>query len=959
MTEATAAVLEQIEWPPGPGQDLEERRTRRSRWERHAIVRTLPVTKTSAQSAPRFVDAASASPAAHLLGGKAARLAELGKSGLPVPPWFCVTTEVYRELTAAMRADIDAALAGLNIDDRPGVARASARLAERVRSAVMGAADRQALLDSWDALFAADARVAVRSSVVGEDSANASFAGQMDTYLHVTREQLVERVLDCFASAFSERALAYRLVRGQTDLSVDAAVLVQLMVDSRSAGVLFTANPTTGVRGEVVISAGLGLGEGVVSGIVDTDTYYLDLRDGKVAHADVVAKPTRVAFDSARGAGTRIEDVPAAEAARAALGADELGVLCTLARKIDGDASGAPQDIEWAVDQRGKVHILQARPITTLGRGRESIFDNANIVESYPGLILPLTFSFARKGYEIIFRENSILLGCTEEFLRPYSWIYENMVGLVDGRLYYNILNWYAFFQVIPGFDWILPAWEKALGLKRLARPAPRSGAKQLTLLYFRARIIVNGILNGLLMDSRIRGFFREFQDAQRSFAARRLEEMSAHELIDLTEEQHLRLSTRYAISPLNDSWAQQMHELVGKLIARWRLGDPINLRNELLCGEEGMESVAPVRSIVALAETIRADETLRRLFASDTPPLQVWQELQRAPQHARLRAQLDEHLRMYGDRMLQELKLDTLTFEDDPSFVVVMLRNYLAGGQDNAGMRARELEQRARAETQVRKCLWWRPLRRTLFGWALRRLRHSVRDRENLRFARSRAVGMTRRIYRELGRQLAKAGLIADARDIHYLTTEEVADLVRGQSVIRDAREVVALRMRDYEVFATRRPDPRVTTYGIVYANEFSSPEASQGSGPTGVLRGTGCSPGSVTAVAKVVQDPRSDLEVRGEILVAPSTDPGWVFLMVAAAGLVAERGSLLSHTAIIGRELGIPTVVGVKDATRLIRSGQRIVLDGVKGTVEVLPEPGAAAPPADVVAADQSVRP
>jgi pyruvate,water dikinase len=902
----------------------------------------------------RFVDSVGARPDGALLGGKAARLAELGAAGLPVPPWFCVTTRVYADVVAGLRGRIESLLAPLAIDDRAAVRAASQELRELVRGAALPAADRAELVARFDAVFAAGARVAVRSSVVGEDSAVDSFAGQMDTYLHVTRDQVIERVLDCFASAYSERALAYRLLRRRDGASVEvsAAVLVQLMVESRASGVLFTANPTTGQAGEVVVSAGLGLGEGIVAGLVETDTIFMDLASGAVQHETVVEKRSRIVFDAAAGAGTKLESIGAAEGDAACLSPAQLGALCELARKVQAQAGATPQDLEWAFDARGTLYLLQARPITTLGRGRESIFDNSNIVESYPGLVLPLTFSFARAGYEHIFRENARLLGAPEYLVEQHFHVYQSLVGLLDGRAYYNILSWYQLFQLVPGFEWALPAWEKALGLTRLVRPRRYSRRERMALLPARVRVYSAITTLFFRLERRIADFFATLAALQADVARRPLAELTSHDLVELADRLMRRVMPAYAISPLNDSFGQQLHAALGAMIEKWQLGDPVALRNDLLCGESGMESVAPVRSILAITDAIRARPALRQVLDGGASPAEVWRALQADPG---VRPLLDEHLALYGDRTVHELKLETVTLEEDPTFLVIMLRNYLAGGQANVEMEQREHEIRARGEAQARKALGFRPGRRWLFGYALRRLRAAVRDRENLRFARSRVVGMARRIYRELGRRLAEDKLLAEPRDVFWLGMDEVAAAVRGQSLTRDLAGLVALRKREYEGFAKARPGARITTYGIVGApsNSFAGDVATGGEGTAGagVLRGTGCGSGRVEARAKVILDPQSNLDVRGEILIAPSTDPGWVFLMVAAAGLVAEKGSLLSHTAIIGRELGIPTVVGVKDATRLVADGARVRLDGHAGTLEILG--------ADDAAADQSARP
>ncbi|MBI4508343.1 MAG: hypothetical protein HY698_01825 [Deltaproteobacteria bacterium] len=889
----------------------------------------------------RFLDGAGSDIVpARLLGGKAANLLALTREGFPVPAWFCVTTKVFKDLWAPIADELERVMRDLDVGNRAAIRDASTRLQERIRASGLASADREALMAHFDAAsFPAGALVAVRSSVVGEDSAKDSFAGQMDTYLYVTRETLLARVVDCFASAFSERALLYRRLRGLETQPIEAAVVVQQMVDSRVSGILFTANPTSGDTTEAVVSAGLGLGEGIVGGLVESDTYFLDLESGRLRDRKVVEKRSRVVVDPTRGSGTCVAEVSKEEGNRPALDEEQLHALLALGRKVQA-LRGVPQDIEWAFDSSARPYLLQARPITTLGRERESIFDNANVVESYPGLSSPLTFTFARKGYEITFREFSRSFGVPERLLEEAESVHANLVGLVDGRIYYNILNWYRFAGLVPGFEWSLEAWEKALGLKhRYVRPVRRSLWEKLRVAPLVGRVAWRMLAHFVRLDRNVERFQEDFGQVLADFQKLDLAALEAHALLDLYERISRSLLAPYAISVINDSYTQQLHELLGKLVARFNLGDPAALRNDLLCGERGLESVEPVRSVLALTARIRQDEPLRALFGSEVDDATAWRRVREEPSFQEFSAELDEHIRRYGDRTLHELKLETPTLEENPGFLIAMLRNYLRGGQAIELMERREDAIRERAEKEVAGKLSRRPLRRWLFGWVLRRLRAGVKHRENLRLARSRGFGMVKRIFRQLGRILAAGRLLDSPGDVFWLAVDEVFGVVRGHAVTRDLKALVALRKREYASFAERRPAPRITTLGVV-ALANCEPAVPEHADDAVLLRGLGCSPGVAKAPAKVIFDPSCDLTINGEILVAPMTDPGWVYLMVASGGIVSEKGSLLSHTAIIGRELGIPTVVGAKDATRRIRSGQSVEIDGQAGTVRLLPE-------------------
>jgi pyruvate,water dikinase len=864
------------------------------------------------------------------LGGKASALAALGRLGVPVPEWFCIPAATFAETHAAARDVVAHAPVGRDRAARQRLRTEAEDARARVREAALGAAHRAQVLAAFDRSFPGDARVAVRSSAVGEDSSRDSFAGQLDTYLYVSRRDLLARVADCVASAYTERAIAYRHRRGLGGSPVRVAVLVQRMVDSRASGVLFTANPTTCDRTEAVISAGLGLGEGIVAGRVETDTLLLSLEDGRERERSIGEKRSRVVFDG--DGGTRLEEVAGAEVTAPAISDDEARRLLEVARRIQAHF-GAPQDIEWAIDVKGAIHILQARPITTLER--ETIFDSANIVESFPGLTSPLTFSFIRRSYEEAFREAQRRTGVPEATLEANRHVHANLVGLIEGRVYYNILHWYRLFTWVPGFEGLLPAWEKSLGIDRRFAPRTRAPATLSTRIG-QARVIESNVRRFLTLQRGVDAYVAGLAEVQGDIARRDLEALEGHELIELLEASSRRLLRPYAISVLNDLYAQQLYETLAKLISAYALGDPTTLRNELLCGEQGMESVAPVRALVGIARRVRETPALLRAFA-EHDDAEIARRLRHDEALAQLRLALDDHLREYGDRALEELKLETPSLRERPEFLVAMIRNYVRGKQDVGAMERHEAGIRARAEARVASSLEGEPVRRKLFDLVLRASRRTVKNRENLRLARSRAYGVVRSIYRAIARAFVAKRLLDGAADLFFLTAEEVEGAIRGSSATRDLRALVGLRRAEYAEFAKSRPASRLNLQGLVHGAKVEQEDAV--AAPTdAILRGIACSPGRRIAPAKVVLDPDREGDLDGEILVAPMTDPAWAYLMVAAGGLVAERGSILSHTAIIGRELGIPTVVGVPGATQLISTGEMIEIDGTAGTVRVV---------------------
>lgn len=865
------------------------------------------------------------------LGGKAAGLAALGGLGLRVPPWVAVTAAACDAVLARAAREVAAGLAEAEAapPERAALEAAAARVAAAIRAAGLAPAELVALGEALDRVLPGDARLAVRSSAVGEDGGADSFAGQLRSFLAVPRADVPARVLDALASAFGARALLYRRARGLPLRGIRTAVVVQRLVDARSAGVLFTADPATGDAGTAVVAAGLGLGEAVVTGDADADTIHADLATGAVRRRAVADKRTRVA--AAPSGGTRAVPVEPGEASRPAISDAEVRALVAIGRLV-AEAAGAPQDLEWAIDAQGEIHVLQARPVTALAAAREHVFDNANIVESYPGLTSPLTFSFVRPAYEATFLAAARALGVPDEVLERERAVFAHLVALLDGRVYYDLLGWYRLYQLVPGFEGLLPAFEKALGLPRRAVPPapPARGLARLRRLAIQARVAARLVLRFLGLPRATAAFLARLEAERAAHRGLAAGARDAHALLEDVEHLARRLNAPYAVTALNDLFTFQLHALLERLVARWDLGEPGPVRDALLSGIRGVESLEPARSLGALAAIVRAAPPLAELLASPRSDADVWAALADDPAAAPLRAALDAHLARFGDRMLEELKLETTPLAEDRPRVVAMLRNALAADLARPGP-GRALA--AGAERAARARLAGHPLRRALFRLVLARCRDGLRRREALRLARARAMGLVRADFRALGGHLARAGLLDGPRDVFWLTVDEVSGAVRGHAVDRDLRALVARRRDAWDAAAARAAPPRVATRGIVLARPAGEPPA-RGEA-AGTLTGTGCCPGIARGPARIVVDPAGDLAIRGHVLVAPTTDPGFVFLMISAAALVAERGNPLSHTAIVGRELGLPTVVGVRDATRLLADGEQVEVDGGAGTV------------------------
>jgi phosphohistidine swiveling domain-containing protein len=875
------------------------------------------------------------SPFAGCIGHKAANLAWLATHGYRVPPFFVLTSQLCARLLAPAQAEVDALLDELDTDDPASLRRCSAAIRARV-TAVSIPEDIGAALAPHITGLGITTRLAVRSSVSGEDSARNSFAGQMDTALNVGPDDVPPAVLRCLSSAYSERALFYRAHRGLLGEEVAAAVIVQVMADSAVSGVVFSCNPQSGSTSEAVVSAGLGLGEGVVSATVDCDTFFVDVRSRSINARVVNPKSGRVV--ALTGGGTTLKD--GAPRTDPALPDERVLELAAIAVRL-AEALSGPQDVEWTLDRDGVIHVLQTRPVTAIG-AKETVFDNVNVVESYPGLTSPLTFTFVQRAYSEVFRTCHRNFGATRKTVTANGVsVYPYLLASIHGRMYYNITNWYNLFLQIPGMDFAIAGWEAALGIEnRYKRPQPRGRPARLRRYLLLARAAAILLYGWLRLPRRLKAFFRGLREAKSSLDQlvsqdNPAHQRDAHALVAWLERHMDELARAYSAQIFNDFVAQQLFGVVEILLQRSGVENAPALRNELFCGESGVQSVDPVRSALELTDAARCDPRLRVLILSDAPDGEVWAAIAGDRRFAEFHARCREHIAAYGDRTINELKLETDTMDAQPAQLVAMVRNYLRTNRRISEMEAREQEIRRCAEHTVMAAVNRSLPRRVLFAFALRQARETVKQRENMRLGRSRCFGLAKRVYRALGAEFHDAGVLDDPRDIFFLTYQEVTAITRGTFVDADPRQVVAHRKRDHERWLGEPLDSRIVTSGIAMAHEHEPGFAEHQHGD--VLTGVGCAPGQVRAPALVLTDPAADTTINGEILVATTTDPGWVFLMVAAAGLVSEKGSILSHTAIIGRELGIPTVVGVAGATRRVHDGDVVAIDGRQGTVTI----------------------
>jgi len=866
-----------------------------------------------------------------LMGGKAGALAALARADLPIPPWFVVTSgacpavlqdEVARAIEDADHNCLHDALERLVPGDGlcSEIAAALARLCPNSEA------------------------VAVRSSARDEDGSEHSFAGQLDTFLFVPPAEVPDKVAAVWRSGFNDRVLAYRREKGLSLRPPLPAVLVQRMVLADTAGVAFSADPVSGQRGIAVVSGIYGMGTALVSGECDADTWRVD-RGGRIIDEQVADKVMAHRAAPENPEGVCGEAVTAELSNRPCLSSAQVLAVAALARRA-ARYFGRPQDIEWAMEN-DELYLLQSRPITSLAAlpdpdGGLNIWDNSNIAESYGGITTPLTFSFARHIYEEVYRQFCRIMAVPNAALRANERIFPRMLGMVRGRIYYNLLNWYRLLALLPGFSTNRRFMEQMMGVKEGIPDAILEGSvATYRVAPWRDRLNLVGSLIGLVHNLRglktsIPRFYERLNRAlsppDPPLDGQRPDELTAHYRMLETQ-----LLTRWDAPLVNDFFAMVFYGLLRKLTSSWCNDTQETLQNDLLSGEGGMISAEPARRVRELAEIAAGNTDLTELLANGDAA-----SIDRAvAAHAQLGPLYSDYLEKFGDRCLDELKLESATLHDDPRplqrSIGEFARRISSGG---AGQPLDEAAIRRAAEERVDAALAGSPLKRMLFAWVLGQARARVRDRENLRFERTRLFGRVRRVFVELGKRFHADGILADPRDIFWLEKDEIFGFVEGTASSTDLRGLAALRCAEFDGWHRMEPPAdRFDTHGMVNHAQACRSTVAAAEAPRGdTLKGIGCCPGVVRGTVRVITDPRGAVILQGEILVAERTDPGWIMLFPACSGLLVERGSLLSHSAIVAREMGIPAVVSISGITTWLKTGDQVEMDGATGLIRKL---------------------
>ncbi|MDQ0729676.1 PEP/pyruvate-binding domain-containing protein [Arthrobacter sp. B1I2] len=892
-----------------------------------------------------------------LAGGKAANLGELLSAGLPVPEGFCLTTAAYRQVVGAGDsllpglAEVYAILGDPTGRESPDVA----GLAGTARAAILAAplpGDVSEAVEQAYRALGPDVPVAVRSSATAEDLPFASFAGQQDTYLNVIGvPALLAAVRNCWASLWTDRATAYRASLGIDPAGVALAVVVQRMVDADTAGVMFTANTVTGRRRQIVIDASPGLGEAVVSGAVNPDHFVVDALTGRILERELGDKGVEVR--TLPGGGTQTRRSTAA-GGTACLTDKQVAGLARLGQLAEGHF-GAPQDTEWAIDRSGALWLTQSRPITTLypvpesngaaGRvppGRSA----AGGTRAYlcfslaQGLTRPLT-PMGLAAVRLIASSVATAAG----FPVPDPRRGPSPYAEAGQRIYIDFttpIRSSVGRRLVPRVFDIMEA-RTATVMRQLfddpafsvTRRTPFGLLRHVVPVAARAKVPAT-VLRALL---RPRAALRRLDRFTREFEASLAPGSGAGALARLDHAEFLLGSRLFpivpAILPL-PALGFAMLGVAGKLLG----GNGWGELQPVIRGLPNNVTTEMDLELWHLAQEIRDDAESRTALMTNNPSV-LAEAFQAGQLPARLDAGLARFLDRYGRRAVGEIDVGLPRWSEEPAHILGILANYLRLEDPDLAPDVQFSKAAEEAEAQVDRLVARAAARGRIRGRLVRAALHRARLfaglRELPKYQLVVGLGEVRRQLLLVGRELEQSGTIERQDDMFFLDFAEARQAVSGNvadngAPVTNLRALVAARRQEYAQELRRRHIPRVLL------SDGAEPEAVRtavGISGDGTLTGSPASAGTVTAAARVILDPEGARLEPGEILVAPSTDPGWTPLFLTAGGLVMEMGGANSHGAVVAREYGIPAVVGVADATRLIATGQNITVDGGAGTV------------------------
>lgn len=858
------------------------------------------------------------------VGNKALNLSLLQAEGFQVPYGFVVTTEAYERFIVDnnFKEKISDLLKATKFDYKKNVVFTS----KNIQGLILSGGIDKSIVKEIEKILSKNKKIelwAVRSSALAEDLAEASFAGQQDSFLNIKTKDVIEHIKLCWASYWNERAISYRQNSNINHLECGMAVVVQSMVNANAAGVMFTADPITADKEKIVIESSWGLGESIVSGIVSPDRFTLEKKSKEIIERKISNKTKGIYFS---GKGSVSSEIENSKKLVPSLTDEEIIYLSNLGQRIESYFK-APQDIEWAISKK-EIFILQSRGITTIEKD-QTLWTRGYSDEYWADVTSPLFFSLLGEDLsKYVFKEGAKIMGYKE--LRD-----KDLLRLHKGHVYFNAQALEDVFTYNP----------KIGRTKELLNYFPKNDQER----------IANAdakLFKRILAEIRIAildpdGKISTTDGAYLKWASDYLAYIKEFDKIDLQRltyedlhEEFVKLREKFLKHHRLIRYGMVTHSIGSNLILkRWLtdwLGDKSGvLYSKLITGLPDNKTIVTNIAITKLAKEAKKDKRVRDLI-NGLPSSEFLDRLNKDEELKEFSYKFNEFMYDYGHRS-HTREIYYPRWIDDPSLVTEVLKSLMDSAEvDLEEVEKRRREERLKAEVEVIDAVSKTKngfIKKLVFAKVLDYSQRYLIFRENQRFYLDHEITRERRLFMEYGRRFLERGIIDSQRDIFFFSKEEIFEISKGELIID--KTTIKKRKEEFEKYKSILP-PKFLRGNVEFDDSIERQDNLV------KITGTSSSPGIASGIIRVVESIRELPDVKDEeILVTSNTDPGWTPVFSKIGGLITETGGVLSHGAVVSREYGIPAVTAVSNATKIFKNGQKVKIDGNEGVIYLVEGP------------------
>jgi|TARA_B100001971_G_C18267064_1_gene594126 pyruvate,water dikinase len=728
-----------------------------------------------------------------------------------------------------------------------------------------------------------DSEYIIRSSANVEDNIQNSFAGMFESKRIIHKNNFKNELVKVMESSKSQRVISYiksKRIRTKPKLSL----IIQKYVSGDVSGVMFSSISKDGQNG-VFINANFGGAESIVDG-ADCDSYFIGVND-RILSEHLYSK-------------------------KRVLNQDQVKSLVKLAREVQKKI-GEPQDIEWTI-KNDKIYILQSRPITKQISQEIFVWDNSNIAESYSGIVLPLTSSYIKYAYKITYMDLARRSSVSEKKIEENEPLFDGLLGIFYGRVYYNMLNWYRMLTLYPRYERNKQNLDTMISAKS-KEELETEYHKNVSLL-FKTKYYSKLLLRYPFFNGEVTRFKRFVRSYLENFNRKEIEKMDEKKLVELFRKSAEELLGKWSITVENDYLLMTYFGMLKSFCKKNKLEDRFV---QLISNIKDVMSAEQVSGLKKLSNEFYKHKTLVAL-AKKKKYHHTMKQIEGNKEYFSLKVELNKYSVKYGGRFANELKLETSDADIDPSYLLKLLLLY--SGETS----------QSRTKKKVINELSLGLAKRKYLNYLLKRIKFYARQREELRLLRAQSFNVARKIFLEIGSKYEKKKILSSKKDIFYLNVEEIIESIDSKSKQNNLKKVVMQRKRQYKNYANEELEDVFYTYGNSIESKFLKDEQINKD-----FVGQGCSPGIIKGKVKVLESFSLSGKENYEIVVTKHTDPGWTPLFGLCKGIIVEHGGLLSHAAIISRELDLPCIIGLKDATKKLKDGQVVTLNGYTGEVKI----------------------